>query len=163
MNFRTVKTDTAGTLFLNSMPGRYEAFSDCMTEIKRKNIVTIVCLTPDDEIREKSPDYRAAIERDDLPVPRIVFPIPDLGVPGNLDDFYQLVTEVAEKLKSGKNLLLHCAGGKGRTGLFAGCILNQLGLPLDLLRESGSWPDTQQQLEIMRQTERMQPRDWRKK
>ena len=56
----------SGNLYLHSMPGRYETFSEAISSIVKLNIDTVVCLTPMNEILEKSPDYAEAIQTGNL-------------------------------------------------------------------------------------------------
>jgi len=57
-----------------------------------------------------------------LKIPYIHFPIGDFGVPNNLNRFNSLVRVIVSSLKEG-DVLIHCAAGKGRSGLLAACIL----------------------------------------
>ncbi len=56
------------------------------------------------------------------------FPIVGMGVPSSMRDFAELVDEVASRLMSGQNVVIHCLAGLGRTGLLAACCLVRLGL-----------------------------------
>ena len=145
MQFRTLQTDTLGTLYLHSMPGRFESLKECIFEIHNNAISQIICLTPDKEIAEKSPDYATAITEKRIPVERVCFPVLDYTIPENVDAFYALAREVAGRLNSGENLLVHCAGGSGRTGMFAGCVLKALGKSTDALGKSGCFPLAEQE------------------
>ncbi len=149
MKFRTLQTNTQGTLYLHSMPGRYEALEQVWDVLKANQITSIICLASDEEIERKSPDYATAIADDRVPAKRICFPVPDYGIPEDIEGFYALAREVAERLESDENLLVHCAGGIGRTGMFAGCVLAALGQPQDALEESGSGPEDEEQEQII--------------
>ena len=131
--FRTVQLSgkTTGALFLHSMPGRYESWSDFLKDAQERRIDGIVCLTGMDEIREKSPDYAAALETGRVPCPRACFPIDDYGVPEDWEAFARFVSEAAVQIRSGKRMLVHCAGGVGRTGTFAVCLLHHFGMGQD--------------------------------
>ena len=146
---RKLETNTKGTLYLHSMPGRREELSDFIDQAEKRAIEQIICLTAEEEIAEKSPHYGEACKTGSFPVPRKTFPVPDFGVPADTAAFYQLVDECAGKLKDGKNILVHCAGGIGRTGMFAGTELMALGLPLSILEESGSYPEEDEQMQVI--------------
>ena len=151
MKFRTLQTNTQGTLYLHSMPGRRnEELKRVWEAVEANQIAAIVCLVSEKEITKKSPDYAAAIAEDRVPVKRLCFPVPDYGIPEDREGFYALARKVSEQLESGENLLVHCAGGIGRTGMFAGCVLAALGLPQDALEESGSGPEDEEQEKIIR-------------
>jgi protein-tyrosine phosphatase len=149
MKIRTLKINTLGRLYLHSMPGRYEELGQLWDALKAEEVTQIVSLASIEEIRLKSPEYAKAIAEEHIPAERISFPIPDYGVPSNIDAFYQLACNVAKRLTLGENILIHCAGGIGRTGMLAGCVLAALHLPQDALKQSGSGPESEEQEEII--------------
>ncbi|MCE9575776.1 MAG: hypothetical protein K8W52_21680 [Deltaproteobacteria bacterium] len=59
------------------------------------------------------------------------FPIPDMGAPASVEGTIALVGAIVERLHSGKNVVVHCRGGIGRTGTIVGCVLAQEGLGVD--------------------------------
>jgi protein-tyrosine phosphatase len=149
--------NTAGRLVLHSMPGRNETIDDCWTELKSLPVHSIVCLTSDEEISKKSPSYSASIASGSVPCERWPLSVPDYGVPENESEFLSLASRVAESLKSGQNVLVHCGAGIGRTGTFATLVLMRLRVPIEeaLQRVSTakSGPETSEQrafLERMR-------------
>ena len=145
--------DIDGALYLHSMPGRYEPLSASLAEIADKNVAAIICLTPLEEIEEKSPEYAAAIAAGTIPVERVAMPIEDYGVPQDTAAFVALMEDVAHRLQAGENLLVHCAGGIGRTGTFATGVLMALHVTLndalDAVQMAGSEPETDKQQELL--------------
>jgi len=148
--FRKLQTNTQGILYLHSMPGRYEALEQVWKAMEANQITAIICLASEKETEKKSPDYAIAITECQIPAERIYFPVPDFGTPEDIKGFYTLAREVADRLKFGENLLVHCAGGIGRTGMLAGCVLAALDLPLDALKKSGSGSENGEQEKIIR-------------
>jgi protein-tyrosine phosphatase len=57
------------------------------------------------------------------------FPIRDMGVPldAESEEFASFVGEVVKRLEAGKNVVAHCRGGLGRTGMVVACVLVALG------------------------------------
>lgn len=57
------------------------------------------------------------------------FPIQDMGVPQEAasERFANFVGEVVKHLEAGKNVVAHCRGGLGRTGMVVACVLVALG------------------------------------
>ncbi len=49
------------------------------------------------------------------------FPVRDKWIPHSMNQFKLLVDEVVERIRGGKTVLVHCNGGKGRTGAFSCC------------------------------------------
>lgn len=146
--------DIDGRLFLHSMPGRYERWNEFVAEAERAHLDTIVCLTPTPEIEEKSPDYLDAINKGELPCPRLAYPIRDFHAPDDREEFMAFLESLAQELVGGQRLLLHCAGGIGRTGTTAICLLQQAGLDPeraeDLVNEAKAGPECSEQKDLIR-------------
>jgi protein-tyrosine phosphatase len=58
----------------------------------------------------------------------ISFPIPDREVPDSEAVMASALEELDRALSSGKNVVVHCRQGVGRTGLVAACLLVSKGL-----------------------------------
>lgn len=145
--------DVSGRLLLHSMPGRREPIEDVWRAMRAAGVSALVNLTEEEEIRRKSPDYAAALKCGTVPCRVILFPIRDFSVPSDRPAFWQVALQVAEELRVGVPLLIHCAGGIGRTGTLASAVLVALGqTPSDAkraVRESGSGPETSEQHELL--------------
>jgi protein-tyrosine phosphatase len=128
--FRSIKLPDhiPGKIYLHSMPGYYEKYELAFSELSEKDIQTVISFTSLNEIRMKSPDYAKAIEAGSLPFTRISFPIRDFSVPDDRDAYLRLVKETACSIMGGESVLVHCAAGIGRTGMFAASVLLALGL-----------------------------------
>ena len=164
MKFRKLHTNTLGSAYLFNMPARYgQPLEDFFKMIEASNVQQIICLASNDEISRKSPEYYEVIKNDaeksttkltvtkdgESQVRRVSFPVPDYGIPENVDEFYKLASDTSECLIQGENVLVHCAGGIGRTGMFAGCLLKALGVSLDALDVSGSGPEDHAQEKVI--------------
>ena len=150
----------SGKVYLNSMPGRYGSIQDFLSEAEKLNISRIISLTDLDEIGRKSPAYAEYLQQEEKSfILNVVdfFPIEDFGVPSDKQKFFEFAEEAAQSVLSGENILVHCAGGVGRTGMFANCLLLAMGLDLKttktLVKDSGSDPETSEQKDIVRSCE----------
>lgn len=147
MPFRSVALPAAtpGTLWLSSMPGRFEPWSEFLAEALRARLSLVLCLTPRDEIVTASPDYHRAITDGSLPFAWLSLPMRNYGLPLNQAGFRTGIERAAAALAVGDSVLLHCAAGMGRTGTAAACVLKSLGLPaeeaLQRIRDAGSNPE----------------------
>lgn len=56
------------------------------------------------------------------------FPIVDREVPGSETELASVLERVDRVLSAGKNVVLHCRQGIGRTGLVAACLLTSKGI-----------------------------------
>jgi protein-tyrosine phosphatase len=141
--------DVPGSLWLGSMPGRFEPWSAFEAQAQRARLSLVVCLTPRAELAELSPHYHAAVVQGSVPFRWLNLPMPNFGVPRDGTAFRQQVGEIAAALRAGDSVMLHCAAGMGRTGSTAACVLKALGLPaeesLRRVREAGSNPQNAQQ------------------
>jgi protein-tyrosine phosphatase len=65
-------------------------------------------------------------------------PIPDLDVPDQSSQAERLVGEMDATLSQGKNILIHCRQGVGRSGMMAAALLVESGLsPSEATRRVG--------------------------
>jgi protein-tyrosine phosphatase len=138
-----------GSLLLGGMPARYESWSAFEARARAASLGLVVCLTPRIELEELAPSYHAAVRQRTLPFRWLHVPMRNFGLPEDEAAFREGIHEVAQALRAGDAVLLHCAAGLGRTGTTAACVLKCLGLPADeamqRVRAAGSNPQNAQQ------------------
>jgi protein-tyrosine phosphatase len=142
-----------GKLLLHSMPGRFEAMEKVWQQVKNEAVAAIVCLTEGFEIREKSSRYAQALETGTVPCAVLPFEIREGGVPEDRNAFWSLANDIAHRLQSGEAVLIHCAGGVGRTAMLAISVLLALGEPMkeaeNIISRAGSIVETMPQIEML--------------
>ena len=143
----------SGRLLLHSMPGRFETLDNVWEHLERESVAGIVCLNEPHEIRLKSSRYADALEAGSVPCPVLSFEIREGGVPDDRSAFWALAKAIAKRLQAGEALLIHCAGGMGRTAMLAVSVLLALGEPRDVAEErvsrAGSLVETMPQIEML--------------
>lgn len=155
MSLRAVRLpkDTPGSLWLSSMPGRWEPWEAFLEDARRVELGLTLCLTEAEEVAQVSPAYAAALREGRMPGRWLNVPIRNFGVPEDALAFRDAVDEVVGALKAGDAVLLHCAAGMGRTGTAAACVLKRLGLSADeslqRVRDAGSNPENAQQAGVL--------------
>jgi len=134
---------------LAAMPGRFEPWSAFEARARTTGVRLVVCLTPRDEIEELSPAYHRAVTQGTVPFRWLSLPMRNFGVPEDRATFREGVQQIADAVRSGDTVVLHCAAGLGRTGSAAACVLKALGLPtedaLQRVRNAGSNPQNASQ------------------
>jgi protein-tyrosine phosphatase len=142
-----------GKLLLHSMPGRFEALESVWHQLRSEAIGAIVCLTEQYEIALKSAKYAEALEAGSVPCSVVCFEIREGGVPEDREAFWTLANSVAQRLRSGDAVLVHCAGGVGRTAMFGTAVLLALGEPRPeaegMISRAGSIVETMAQIEML--------------
>jgi hypothetical protein len=107
-----------GRIYGSAMPfGLYDPEGTLLREFRAAAIHGVVLLAEPDECREKTGRDLFATYRDEgLTV--FPLPIPNYGLPvdGRLSD---VLRQAHEQATQGRNLLIHCSAGLGRTALFA--------------------------------------------
>ncbi len=147
--------DSDGRLGLTFAPGKQAASTygdgiwkrDLPKDLDRlaahHRVDVLVCLVEDHELdRLRIPGLITEARKRGIEVVRL--PIPDAGVPLDARPARDLVARIDSLVGEGKRVVVHCAGGLGRTGTIAGCWLVQRGLSPDaaiqLLHETRGSP-----------------------
>lgn len=129
---------TTGRLGLTICPGKkgssihsYAWDRDLGADLNRLkntyNTAVLVSLIEDHELVSLGvPNLVAEAEKRGIHVERS--PIPGLSVPSDEAKTRKLVKQLAALLEDGKNVVIHCRGGNGRTGLIATLVLEELGM-----------------------------------
>ncbi|MEO7392550.1 MAG: tyrosine-protein phosphatase [Ramlibacter sp.] len=139
----------AGSLWLGSMPGRFEPWTDFEATARESRLALVVALTSRSELAELSPAYHAAVSENTVPFRWLNLPMRNFGVPEDPAGFRREMNQIADALRRGDAVMLHCAAGIGRTGTAAACVLKALGLAnddaLQRVLDAGSNPENAQQ------------------
>jgi protein-tyrosine phosphatase len=120
-----------GKLVLASRPRGGDWLEDEVAAWRKYGIDVVVSLLTDDEERELDLTQESSEARKSGVV-FLSYPIPDRGVPPDTSTLVDLLERIDQALQQGKNVLVHCRQGIGRTGLIAASILVRNGMDPDL-------------------------------
>lgn len=116
-----------GKLAVAPKPRAGDWLEDEIRSWKMAGVDVVVCLLRDDEIAELDLSLESAFCQSHA-IEFLRFPIQDRGIPPNRPEANELINGIAGDLMGGRNVLIHCRAGIGRTGLVAACVLIDLGV-----------------------------------
>jgi protein-tyrosine phosphatase len=116
-----------GRIALSARPRGGDWLSDEVADWKRAGIGNVLSLLESQE--EADLDLRAeAAEVRGHGLQYSSFPIPDRHAPASEAELARALEKLDRSLSSGKNVLIHCRQGVGRSGLIAACLLVKKGM-----------------------------------
>lgn len=137
---RSVDTPGGGSIGMTLCPGKRQAAAATgawardlaldLAEVRRWGAVAVLTLMEQDELaRYGVAGFGAAVES--LGMEWHHAPIRDVDVPGPAFEacWPRVGARLRTHLSEGRNVLLHCRGGLGRTGTIAARLLAELGVP----------------------------------
>lgn len=126
VEFYPIERRGPGSLSVMPRPRGGDWLADEMRELCGAGIgVVVSLLTPTDIQQLELDDEAEACERAGMRL--IAFPIPDRGLPTVDAEADRLVGEVADLVRNGEHVAIHCRMGIGRTGMISAATLVALG------------------------------------
>jgi protein-tyrosine phosphatase len=111
-----------GKLALASRPRGGDWLEDELASWRQEDIDDVVSLLTSDEEENLDLEKEAElVKRQGMEF--VSFPIVDRQVPSSQSELTATLERLNAELSSGKNVVIHCRQGVGRTGLVAACLL----------------------------------------
>ena len=138
-------TGTRFSMIATMQPGRKDRglsakwnrdLASDLLRAKEHGVTTVVTLEERQEFKMLGvPNYFTELEKAGFV--SIWLPVVDVSVPQSFEDVHKVCYAIWQALSTG-NVLVHCRGGKGRTGVICACMLVLLGYPaweaIDIVR-----------------------------
>lgn len=116
-----------GKIALAARPRGGDWLEEDVANWKKAGVGAVLSLlTPEEQNELELQNEAREVQGQGLPFSS--FPIPDLQVPRSEAKLAETLRNVTANLSAGRNVLIHCRQGIGRTGMIAACLLIQSGM-----------------------------------
>lgn len=123
----TIDGPWPGSLAISARPRGSDWLEDDLGEWRNAGVCSVVSLLTADE--EQDLDLKGEAETvKQLGMEFISFPIADRQVPNSQAAIVDALEKISSGLSAGKNTVIHCRQGIGRSGLVAACLLISSGV-----------------------------------
>ena len=147
---------SAGALAITTRPRGGDWLEDDIAALARDGIRVLVSMLREDEERELVLEHEAAA-CSQCQIEFVSIPVPDLGAPADGEAFVEAVHALAERIRAGGSIAVHCRQSVGRSGMLAVSIALALGVQLESALDTVSRargvpvPETKEQIDWLRQ------------
>ena len=116
-----------GNLAMAARPRGGDWLEDDLSGWRREGVDTVLSLLMPEEEKDLDLEQEAG-EVKRLGMEFVSFPIPDRQIPKSDAKWAEVLERAASTLSEGKNVVVHCRQGIGRSGLAAACLLVRKGI-----------------------------------
>ena len=126
MEFYPVTAVGQGQLSVMPMPGKTGSLTEDIQKLKEKGVTHVVSFLESHELEKLGlQDEEKLLE--EVGITYLNFPVQDHHTPTDKKKAQAFAHRLFTNLEKGGHLALHCKGGTGRTGTFAGALLKIAG------------------------------------
>jgi len=120
-SFARIPLHVPGELYVSPMPyGRYDS-DRVFRFFKQEEVQRVVILLSDREIKKRCRrDLKKLYQKHKMKITQ--FPMVDFLQPGH-GDMDQLIPDLAQKLRDGERIVVHCHAGVGRSSVVVACLV----------------------------------------
>jgi len=116
---------TDGKLAISPRPRGSDWLEDEIHYLKSNRVDIVVCaLMPSEIIQLELTDEEQLCHKHNISY--LSYPIPDRETPQSMREFYDFTQKLSFELTQGKNILVHCRQGIGRSSLIAASLLRHI-------------------------------------
>jgi protein-tyrosine phosphatase len=126
-----IEGNPPATLAIVLRPRGGEWLGDALAQMRRGGIQTLVSLLEEEEAGWLGLENEPALA-EQVGMEFVSFPIPDTQIPPDRPAFRQFVTGLANRLRHGERIGVHCRGSIGRSTVVAATTLIHLGWKPDV-------------------------------
>jgi protein-tyrosine phosphatase len=121
-----INTAAPNHLAIVARPRGGDWLFDELSALSREGIDVLVSMLTEEEIKELGLDNESESCRA-AGITFLNFPIPDRSVPSDTEDFLHAVERLAQLVRGGQSVGVHCRGSIGRSSVLAVSVLVRLG------------------------------------
>lgn len=126
----TIKEADPNRIAIVARPRGGDWLCDELNALSREGIDVLVSMLMEEEANELGL-HRESAECEAVAIKFVNLPIPDRSVPLDKDDFLRSVEHLAEMVRAGRSLGVHCRASIGRSSVLAASVLIRLGWNAD--------------------------------
>jgi len=125
--FRWIDVDTPGRLAISPHPGASEALEAELRQLRSSGVDVLVSMLGREEAEflglSEEPILCAKVGLEFVQAPII-----DRSIPDTPKHIYRIASKLADRLQTGRNVLIHCRMGIGRSSVMAACVMALQGI-----------------------------------
>ena len=121
-NFRWIEIETTGKLAIAPHPAGHDSLEADLKKLRSNGVDVLVSMLGREESEylglKEEPVVCAKVGLEFIQAPII-----DRSIPETASNFYRVATRISDRLTTGRNVVVHCRMGIGRSSVMAACVM----------------------------------------